>query len=515
MRASRSWSSYRAARPWTTTGKGEAGACRPCSGSRTGSGASSTSYTRSALLRTRWRYCTASGSPRTASKAASGVSTTTAITTPPSRPAATPCAPTAAVAVTVRPQIRAVSPSPRAVAVAVREAIRVRTPSARRASAVRAGRAAGDGQLGGAGEQIGHAGRQLPAGRGQPALGAAGHGTREERDADSGGQQTHGERGTGLRQQPGREAHGGRRHQGRGTGGQQPAQPVVLQRVHIRDEPREQIPRRAVRSPAGASRSSRRYTATRVSASIRSTASCDTSRSAYRNTARPIPKARVAVTATIRYSTGGCCEAREISHPEVAISPTALPSARLPRSSARASRPRRGPDMARTRASTEPFTVSTSLASEPPTAAAPASTTAASGAVPSVARTGVSPSLRQPHHPVGHPEQRRAVHHQQDGPSGREPPYRRDDLRLGGPVERRRRFVEEQHGPVREERACQRQPLPLSGGEPGPVLAEHGVGPQGQRVHELPRPRVRQRLPYGRVVRVGAGQPDVLGDRAG
>lgn len=106
------------------------------------------------------------------------------------------------------------------------------------------------------------------------------------------------------------------------------------------------------RSPAGAIRSSLRYTATRTSASIRSTASWDTSRSAYRNTARPMPNARVAVTATIRYSTGGCSEAREMSHPDTAISPTAEPSANAPSSNASASRPRSPPAAPRTRAST-------------------------------------------------------------------------------------------------------------------------------------------------------------------
>ena len=57
---------------------------------------------------------------------------------------------------------------------------------------------------------------------------------------------------------------------------------------------------------------------------------------------------------TQTYTTAGA-KAREISQPEVAISPTALPRARLASSSARASLPRRAPDMARTRARTSPL----------------------------------------------------------------------------------------------------------------------------------------------------------------
>lgn len=107
------------------------------------------------------------------------------------------------------------------------------------------------------------------------------------------------------------------------------------------------------------------------------------------------------------------------------------------------------------------------------------------------------------------------MHHQQHRPPGRESPYRRHDLRLGGSVERRRRLVEEQHRPIREERAGQREPLTLPGGQPGPVLAEHGVDSQRQRVDELQCPRVPQCPSHGGLVGVGPGQPHVLGDRPG
>lgn len=87
---------------------------------------------------------------------------------------------------------------------------------------------------------------------------------------------------------------------------------------------------------------------------------------------------------------------------------------------------------------------------------------------------------RQPDHPVGDGEQRRAVHHEQHRPAFRQPPYRRHDLGLRGPVERGRRLVEQQHGPVREERAGQGEPLSLTGRETRPVLAQHGVGAVGR-----------------------------------
>ena len=45
-----------------------------------------------------------------------------------------------------------------------------------------------------------------------------------------------------------------------------------------------------------------------------------------------MPNARVATTATCRYSTGGCWAAREMSQAEVAIRPIAQPRAAVPAS---------------------------------------------------------------------------------------------------------------------------------------------------------------------------------------
>ncbi|KIX78289.1 hypothetical protein SF23_07465, partial [Streptomyces sp. MBRL 10] len=98
---------WRAARPVSLSGKGLAGAASACSGSATGTGASRTSYTRWALRRTRWRYWTASGRPFTASNAARGVRTATAMATPESLPSWTASAATAAAATTVMPHTSA------------------------------------------------------------------------------------------------------------------------------------------------------------------------------------------------------------------------------------------------------------------------------------------------------------------------------------------------------------------------------------------------------------------------
>ncbi len=106
------------------------------------------------------------------------------------------------------------------------------------------------------------------------------------------------------------------------------------------------------------------------------------------------------------------------------------------------------------------------------------------------------------------------MHHQQHRASHREPSHGLDDLRLGGAVQRGRRFVEQQDGPVGEERPGQREPLPLSGREPRPLLAEHGVRAVRQRVDELQGSRVRERPAHRRLVGVGAGQAYVLADGA-
>lgn len=119
---------------------------------------------------------------------------------------------------------------------------------------------------------------------------------------------------------------------------------------------------------------------------------------------------------------------------------------------------------------------------------------------------------REGHHPVGHGQQRRAVHHEQHGPADGQSPYRLDHIGLGVPVERGRGFVQQQHGPVREEGPREGESLPLSGGQSGPVLPEQGVGPVGQRVHELQCSGVAEGPADGGVVGVGPGEADVLRD---
>ncbi len=94
------------------------------------------------------------------------------------------------------------------------------------------------------------------------------------------------------------------------------------------------------RRPSRVVRLSVSYTRSRSALCIRSANSWPTSRSAYRKTPRPIPKARTEVIATIRYRTGGCSAARDSSQAEAAIRPTDAPEAIAASSTVNATRPR-------------------------------------------------------------------------------------------------------------------------------------------------------------------------------
>ncbi len=107
------------------------------------------------------------------------------------------------------------------------------------------------------------------------------------------------------------------------------------------------------------------------------------------------------------------------------------------------------------------------------------------------------------------------MHDQQHRPALRQPAHGGHDLGLGGTVQGGRRLVQQQHGPVGEERPGQGQPLTLTGGQTTAALPEHGRRTLGQRLHERQRARVPQRPPYGLVVGFGPRQPYVLGDGAG
>lgn len=85
-----------------------------------------------------------------------------------------------------------------------------------------------------------------------------------------------------------------------------------------------------------------------------------------------------------------------------------------------------------------------------------------------------------PHDPVGQRQQRRPVHHEQDGPPDREAAYRLHHGRLCLAVQGRRRLVEQEHRPVRQERPRQRETLALPGGQTDPALAEERVRPRGR-----------------------------------
>src|SRR5581483_2856853 len=86
------------------------------------------------------------------------------------------------------------------------------------------------------------------------------------------------------------------------------------------------------------------------------------------------------------------------------------------------------------------------------------------------------------------------------------------DARLGARVDRRGRVVEDQDARVDDERARDRDALPLPARERDPALADHRVVAVGKRGHEL----VRLREPGGLldllVRRVGAAEREVLAD---
>ena len=69
------------------------------------------------------------------------------------------------------------------------------------------------------------------------------------------------------------------------------------------------------------------------------------------------------------------------------------------------------------------------------------------------------------------------------------------DLPLGLPVEVGRRLVEQQQRRVAQERAGQRDPLSLTGGQPGAAVAEHRVQAVGQAAHRVCQAGRRDRRP--------------------
>ncbi len=123
--------------------------------------------------------------------------------------------------------------------------------------------------------------------------------------------------------------------------------------------------------------------------------------------------------------------------------------------------------------------------------------------------------LRQPHHPVRHRQQRRPVHDEQDRTADREPADRGHDRLLGGAVQVRGGLVQEQDRTVGEEGAGEREALALAGREPGTGLAEPGRHAVRQRVDEVQRARVAQGGAHRGGVGIRARQPYVLGDGAG
>jgi hypothetical protein len=116
---------------------------------------------------------------------------------------------------------------------------------------------------------------------------------------------------------------------------------------------------------------------------------------------------------------------------------------------------------------------------------------------------------------VREPQRRPAVRDQQRGPAPHHPAQRLVDLGLHPRVHGGGGVVQHQDPGVGEQRAGQRDPLPLAAGQGEPLLADHGVVPLGQVGDELVglgRPgRGDDLLPR----RVRPAEGDVGGDAVG
>ena len=111
--------------------------------------------------------------------------------------------------------------------------------------------------------------------------------------------------------------------------------------------------------------------------------------------------------------------------------------------------------------------------------------------------------------PVGERHRRRPVDHDERGHAVEHAAQRRLDQLLGVDVERRQRVVEHDDLRPRQDRPGQRDALPLPARQRHALLADPGVEPPGQVVHEL-RLRDEQRVVDLLIGRVGVAERDVL-----
>ena len=101
------------------------------------------------------------------------------------------------------------------------------------------------------------------------------------------------------------------------------------------------------------------------------------------------------------------------------------------------------------------------------------------------ADVGEPPVGGQHRDPVGQVERGLAVRDQQRGPAGHHPVQGGVDLRLDPRVDRGGRVVEQQQPRVGDQRAGERDPLPLPAGQREPLLADHRVVAVRQLADEL------------------------------
>ena len=120
----------------------------------------------------------------------------------------------------------------------------------------------------------------------------------------------------------------------------------------------------------------------------------------------------------------------------------------------------------------------------------------------------------QREHPVGGRGHGGSVRHDDHGGALGQPAQRAQEHRLGVRVEVGGRLVEEDKGTAGHDDAGQRQPRPLTGRQPGTVLAQRRVDAERQGGDRVAEADSLERPPELLVVGAGPADPDVVGHGA-
>ena len=124
------------------------------------------------------------------------------------------------------------------------------------------------------------------------------------------------------------------------------------------------------------------------------------------------------------------------------------------------------------------------------------------------------PAALEPHDAVGSRGKLGTVRDQEHGAPGAQPLDRLADELGVDRVEVRGRLVEDHEGRVAQERARERDPLPLAGRQAPPALADDRAVPVRQPADERVGAGLLGGGPHAVVGRRGVAEPDVVGDRA-